>query len=376
MKTRDLNWLRKKLTSLGTFDGSLLKYVDSSKEMKKATEKLESSSMVLKLDSNENFFVNPGDLNAMLQEAVKDVDLRVYDPGGVGAVKEALGKYVDESSECITVSSGSEQLIDLVVDLFVEKGDSVVSIEPSFFAYQKRASLQGASFFGVQLNKDLSIDRESILEKSTPRTRLVFVCSPNNPTGNEFDPSEIEILADESPAIIVVDEAYAEFGDSSLIPLAVEKENVIVLRTFSKAFGLAGLRFGYAVASPSLTLPISNIMPFTVNALTSRFVVKLLERVDMIRECAEMVRSERGKMIEGLNSVMGVRAFDSKANFVTFTAGKNADQVHEKLLEKGIIVKNLGNLPVIGHCLRVTVGLPYMNECFLKALSEIMKTVD
>jgi histidinol-phosphate aminotransferase len=148
------------------------------------------------------------------------------------------------------------------------------------------------------------------------------------------------------------------------------------LRTFSKAFGLAGLRFGYAVANPDLALPVSNIMPYTVNTITSRFVVKLLENVDMIKKCAKMVRDERKRLIEGLSSIEGIRVFDSKANFVTFNPYKKVDQIHKRLLEEGIIVKNLGNLPVIGHCLRVTVGLPSMNERFLRALSEIIKKMN
>jgi histidinol-phosphate aminotransferase len=374
MKNRDLSWLKKKIEVLGAFDGSFLKYVDSSKEMKKATEKLEiSPSKVLKLDSNENFFVNLSDLNVMLQEVVQDLDLRVYDARGVWDVKKAVGKYVNAPPESIIVGSGSEQLIDLVVDLFVEKGDNVVSIEPSFFVYQKRVSLQGASFFGVPLNNDLSIDRKSILEKSTSRTRLLFICSPNNPTGNEFDSEELESLADESSAIIVVDEAYAEFGDCSSVPLAVKKENVIVLRTFSKAFGLAGLRFGYAVTNPNLASTLSNTLPYTVNTITSKFVVKLLENVDMIKECARMIRDERERLIGGLRSIGGVRVFDSKANFVTFNPHKDVDRICERLLEEGIIVKNLGELPVIGDCLRVTVGLPYMNDQFLNALRLILK---
>lgn len=377
MKSRNLGWLRERVEVLGAFDGSLLRYVDPSEGMKKATERSQmGASSVLRLDSNENFFVKFDDLNAMLREVVKDLDLRVYDAKGVGDVRRAIGKYVDAPPECIVVGSGSEQLIDLVVGLFVEKGDSVASIEPSFFVYQKRVLLQGARFFGVSLNEDLSLNRKLLLEKSNSRTRLLFVCSPNNPTGNEFGFSEIEALADESSAVIVVDEAYAEFGDHSLVSLAVEKENVVVLRTFSKAFGVAGLRFGYAVANPNLALAISNIMPYTVNSVTSKFVVKLLEHVGMTKDCAELVKGERQRLIDGLNSIKGLVVFDSKANFVTFNPGRNADEVHERLLEKGIIVKNLGKLPVIGHCLRVTVGLPDMNDRFLKALSEIVDAID
>jgi len=373
MKKQNLAWLAKKTKALRAFDGSLIKYVDSSKEMKKlASTPKATPKEVLKLDSNENLFVSADFFNSMLKEVADNLDLRVYDPHGSKEIKEALAKYVGVPSECIIVCSGSEQLIDSIVDLFVEKGDNVVSIEPSFYIYQKRVALKNARFLGVPLRKDLSLSNRAILSKSDARTRLVFVCSPNNPTGNEFKKSEIEDLADRTSALVVVDEAYAEFGDSFLASSATTKQNLIVLRTFSKAFGLAGLRFGFAIASPDLASTLSNILPYTVNTITSKFVVKLLHNASVIENCVKEVKAERRKLIRGLRSIRGIHVFDSKANFVTFRPARKTEKVHAELLKRGILVKNLGDLPVIGSCLRVTVGLPSMNRKFLKALSEIM----
>lgn len=359
---------------LHAFDGSLLKYVKSPRGVKKKATSLEvDASRILRLDSNENFFVSAGDLNVLLHDVVDELDLRLYNPEGVGELNEVLGKYVGVSPECITVSSGSEQLIDLIVNLFLEKGDNVISIVPSFFAYEKRVSLKEALFFGVPLNRDLSLDKKAILEKTTPRTRLIFICSPNNPTGNQFGWSEVEALADDVSAILVLDEAYAEFAEYSVASLAVKKSNVIVLRTSSKGFGLAGMRFGYAVAHPDLALSLSSIIPYTVNTVTAKFVVKLLGSIDIIKKSVEMVKVERERLIKSLRSIKGVKVFDSVANFVTFKPFKDADRVYRDLLERGIIVKNLGNLPIIGPCLRVTVGLPHMNDRFLNALRLILE---
>lgn len=130
------------------------------------------------------------------------------------------------------------------------------------------------------------------------------------------------------------------------------------------------------MANPNLALPVSNIMPYTVNTITSKFVVKLLKHVAMIRECSKMIRDERRRLIKGLNSIEGIKVFDSEANFVTFNPHKNADQIYGRLLEKEIIVKNLRNLPVIGHCLRATVGLPDLNDRSLESLSGIMDMMD
>jgi len=374
MQKRNLGWLERKLKVLGSFDGSLLKYVSSLGGMKETASKTEiDSSDVLKLDANENLFMSIHNLNVMLQDVVTDIDLRVYDPKGVVELKQALGRYVGVPPDCVVIGSGSEQLIDLVVDLFLEKGDNVISIVPSFFMYQKRVLLKEAKFYGVPLKKNLSLDGKAILDKQTPKTKLLFICSPNNPTGNQFAWNEIETLADESSSIIVLDEAYAEFADYSAASLACKKKNVIVLRTFSKAFGLAGLRFGYAVAHPDLALPLSSIIPYTVNTVTSKFVLRLLSSVEMVTESVRMVKMERKRLIDNFSAIKGIEVLDSEANFVTFKPYKEADFIHKKLLERKILIKNLGMLPVIGHCLRATVGLPDMNDRFIKALTEIMR---
>lgn len=374
MKTRSLRWLEKKMKIMHTFDGSLLKHVGSSGGMGKIAAKLEvDPSRVLKLDANENFFVSSHRLNVMLREVVKNLDLRFYNFDGVVELREALGKYVGASPKCIAIGSGSDQLIDLIVHLFLEKGDNVVSIVPSFFMYQKRVLLKEAKFFGAPLNRDLSLNKEAILDKVTSRTRLLFICSPNNPTGNQFEWEKIEALIDECPAIVVIDEAYAEFADYSAASLAVKKRNVIVLRTFSKAFGLAGMRFGYAVGHSDIASLLSETVPYTVGTVTSKCVLKLLGNMRFIEKSIEMVKVERKRLISELRAIEGIEIFDSKANFVTFKPYKDAERVYHRLLEKGIMIKNLGNLPVIGHCLRVTVGLPYMNDQFLNALKQILE---
>jgi histidinol-phosphate aminotransferase len=369
----NLNWLEKKLRVLRSFDGSLLGYVGSSPDVKQLAAKLGvSPSEVLKLDANENFFVDADFLNGVFVEVLKDVDLRLYDPKAMVDLGKALGGYAGVPSECVVVGSGSEQLIDFIVQFFLEKGDEAISIVPSFFMYEKRVWLSGAKLITVPLKADLSLDVDGILEKVTEKTRLVFICSPNNPTGNEFGWREIEALADGCSAVVVVDEAYAEFGEGSVCSKAVEKENVIAVKTFSKAFGLAGLRFGYFVANSDLASALSQAIPYTVSTVTARFVEKLLNRLDAVKGWIDGVKGERERLLKGLRSLGGVEVFDSKANFVTFKPKAGVKRVYKGLLERGVVVKDLSELPVIGHCLRVTVGLPYMNDVFLQALKEVL----
>jgi histidinol-phosphate aminotransferase len=360
-----LEWLRKKVERMRSFGGSLLGYVGLPVEAR--------GSNVLKLDSNENFFVDADFLRQVFAEALKDVDLRLYDPGVMAELREALGKYVGVSGGCFCVGSGAEHLIDFVVQSFLGAGDNVVCVVPSFFMYGKRVSLCEGSVVDVPLRKDLSLDVDEVLAKCNDRTRLVFVCSPNNPTGNEFGWDDVEALADGCSALIVVDEAYAEFGDGSVCSRAVDKENVVVVRTFSKAFGLAGLRFGYLVANEGLASGLSEVVPYTVGTVVARFVKRLLDRRDVVDGWIRRVKEEREKLLKELRSIGGVKVFDSKANFVTFKPEMDVDRVYRGLLERGIVVKNLDSLPVIGHCLRVTIGLPHMNDKFLDALKLVLK---
>jgi histidinol-phosphate aminotransferase len=360
----NLNWLEKKLRVLRSFGGSLLGYVSLPEEAR--------GGRFVKLDSNENFFADADFLRQVFAEALKEVDLRLYNPGVMAELRDALGRYVGVSGECVCVGSGAEHLIDFVVQSFLGVGDNVVCVVPSFFMYGKRVSLCGANVVDVPLRDDLSLDVDGVLAKCNDRTRLVFVCSPNNPTGNEFGWDEVEALADGCSAVIVVDEAYAEFGDGSVCSRAVDKENVVVVRTFSKAFGLAGLRFGYLVANERLASGLSEVVPYTVGTVVARFVERLLDRRDVVNGWISRVKEEREKLMKELRSIGDVKVFDSKANFVTFKPYVNAERVYRGLLERGIVVKNLGSLPVIGHCLRVTVGLSEMNEVFLKGLREVL----
>lgn len=364
---RRIKWLEEKISAMHFFRGSFLSYVSSSRNTKHD---------LLKLDANENYFIDPSFLKNIFLEALEEVDLRLYNPSIPIELRDALAKYLDIPAKCVWFGSGSEHLIDFFIQYFLAESDEAISIVPSFLMYERRVRLRGAKLIKVPLREDLSINVDEILRNCSNKTKLVFVCSPNNPTGNQFSWESIETLADNCSAIIMVDEAYAEFGDGSICPKAVKKGNILVVRTFSKAFGLAGLRFGYFAACGDLATALSEVIPYTVSTLTSCFVTKLLGKLKIVNGWIDEIRKERERLIKKLHSVHGIEVFDSKTNFVTFRPNGNADQIHKELLKKGIAIKNLGNLPVIGHCLRVTVGLPSMNNLFLEALAQVMRIVN
>jgi len=330
-------------------------------------------SEIVKLNSNENFFVSKEKLTALLKEVIEKSDPRIYPQEEELEAKNALGKYLGVSPECILLGGGSDPLIDLVARLFLERGDEALSIEPTFSLYKHIVTLWRAKYLGIPLKDDFSLDIENILASVTPKTKLFLLCSPNNPTANQFKMEEVLSLVEGFPGLVAIDEAYVEFADYSTVGLVEKFENLIVFRTFSKAFGLAGLRLGYAVSNSDLALTLSEKaqLPYVVNSIALKMGLKLLMNIEIMKGAVKKIKKERGRLIEKLNGIDGVKAFDSQTNFVLFQTEKGSDEIFEALLKRGVLVRNVGSVLRLGECLRTTVGLPEMNNELLAALERV-----
>ena len=331
-------------------------------------------SEILKLNSNENFFVPLDFLRETLREVVEEVDPRIYPRDEARDLRDALSRYVGVPAEEIVVGTGSDQLIDLVSRMFLRSGDEALSVDPTFSIYERCTRIQGGLYRAIPLRKDFSLDADRMLASVTPRTRLIFLCSPNNPTANQFDREDLRLLAEGFDGLIAVDEAYVDFSDASVVDLVEDYLNIAVFRTFSKVFGLAGLRVGCAIASPELAKVMNERfqMPYSVTLIGLSTALRLLEKTESIEGAIEDVKAERSKLIERLNEMKGVKAFDSKTNFVLFQVERSSDEVYEELLRKGVIVRNMGRVLHLENCLRVTVAPPPMTERFLDTLGEVL----
>jgi histidinol-phosphate aminotransferase len=212
-----------------------------------------------------------------------------------------------------------------------------------------------------------------MISKFSDKTRLLYICSPNSPTGTQYKAEDIEKLVTSFPGIVVLDEAYGEFAAYSLVPRIREFENLIILRTFSKAFGLAALRLGYAVANPELAKILTEKapLPYPVSGFSLRMGAKMLDNIDLMLESVKQVKCEREKLVKALNDIEGVQAFESQANLVLMHTQKTIELVNQKLLWKGIMVKKWGKILQYENCFRVTVGLPEMNSKLIEALKQI-----
>ncbi len=361
-------WFRKKLEEVQALSG-----YDIGETVESLARRLKRSpSEIVKLNANENFFIPKEKLDALFMEAIKEQDPRIYPQEEDVELRKALGKYLSVSPGRIVIENGSDQLIDLVARVFLEKGDEALSVTPTFSMYQKVANFQGARFIGVPLKEDFSLDVERILAMKTAKTKLFFLCSPNNPTANQFAMEEIQSLIEELKIPVVVDEAYVEFAKYSVVRLVEKLENLIVFRTFSKAFGLAGLRLGYAVSNVDAAKALSMVqLPYNVSSLALRIGLKLLENIGVMRRAVGKLKEERDRFVKELSAINGVTAFDSQTNFVLFQTRKQSVEAFQALLSQGVLVKNLGGVLHLSNCLRTTVGLPEMNGKLLDALEQL-----
>jgi histidinol-phosphate aminotransferase len=371
MKAEGKKWLEKKLEELQALESYSIERTNESIARQLGI----SLTEIVKLNYNENLFMSKEKLVQFMREVAEECDLRIYPQEEESKLKEKIGGYLKVPKDHVVVGNGSDELIDRITRLFLEKGDNAVSVTPTFPVFGYCIKRQGAEYVEVPLLKDFGLDVKRLLDAFTPKARLLYVCSPNNPTANQFKKDDVVALIEEFPGVVIVDEAYGEYADYSMVPLVDRYENLIILRTFSKAFGLAGLRLGYAVTNAVLAkiLAEKTPLPFPVSVFTLSMGQKLLESVLIAKKAVEELKAERGTLIKKLNKVNGIEAFDSKTNFVLFNTDKPCVEVCQNLLGQGILVKKFGKILHLDNCLRTTVGLPQMNAKLLEALELIFR---
>jgi histidinol-phosphate aminotransferase len=331
------------------------------------------NSKIVKLNFNENFFINSNRQTQLIKQVADEIDLRMYPEDEVQKIVEKLAKYLNVPEDNITIGNAGDELLDRIIRLFIEKGDTAVSFAPSFVIPQLCVKRQEGEYVTVPLKDNFQLDVPAMLTIFSAKTRLLYLCSPNNPTSNQMKPEDIEILTKAFPGIVILDEAYSEFANYSFVSRIQEFPNMIILRTFSKAFGLAMLRLGYAVANPELTeiLTKKSPLPYPVSGFTVRMGIKMLENLDIMQTAVAALKIEREKLIKALNQIDGVQAFDSQADFVLMNTKLPADFVYEEMLKRGIMLKKWGKLLQYENCFRVTVGLPENNIKLIEALKQV-----
>lgn len=286
------------------------------------------------------------------------------------ALKERIGRIKGCPVPNLFLGNGSDEAIDLVYRIFCEPGrDNAVVIVPSYGMYGVAAAINDVQVRPVRLEDDFSLDTEKLLSVCDASTKVLFLCSPNNPSGNAFPREQLLDICGRFPGIVVVDEAYVDFSSrGSLASEAVRRDNLIVLQTLSKARAMAGLRIGMAISSAEIIRLMSMVKyPYNLSQAAMEKALSLLE-IPIGAEVAVLIE-ERGRLVPALEGFPFVRkVFPSDANFLLVRVA-DADALYAYLLDKGIIVRNRSRVPGCAGCLRITVGLPEENEALLNALN-------
>ena len=325
----------------------------------------------VKLNQNESPFDVPAELKEQILEAVRQRPWSRYPEPMPGDLVEALARHVGRDPEEIIVCDGSNTLIQLVLAVSTSPGVPVVIPSPSFSLYGLYAGIFGGRVLPVDLTSDYAFDVAAIRETMRrERAHTLMLCSPNNPTGCAISNRELRTVLGETDALVVVDEAYGEFSDTSAIELLPEHPNLIVLKTFSKAFGAAGIRIGYLVAHRELTREIiKGKIPFDINVFSHTAALKLLGHRDLFRERVEAIRAERDRVYDAMQEIDGVRPFPSQANLILFEV-PDPGAVFDGLVGRGVLVRDVSTYPLLSKALRVSTGTPEENDRFLMALGD------
>ena len=291
-------------------------------------------------------------------------------------VKKKICQIKEVRTEQVFLGNGSDEAIDLLIRIFCEPSiDEIMILPPTYGMYQVSAAVSNIAIKTVHLTNDFQPDVEEVLAKANENTKLLFLCSPNNPTGNSFEEERMETLLQHFNGIVVIDEAYIDFAQQeSSIKWLDKYDNLVILQTFSKAWGLAGIRLGMAFSNQTIIDLMNKVKPpYNINQLTQEVALQALENVAQTQDYVSMILEERYWLSQALNDLHIVgKIYPSDANFI-LVQFQNALEVYNYLAKKGVIVRNRSNVVLCDNCLRITVGTHQENGILINHLRRFLK---
>jgi histidinol-phosphate aminotransferase len=333
----------------------------------------------IKLNQNESPFDVPQAIKDRIHAALADRPWNRYPPFVAANFIQAVAEATRWPADGVLVANGSNELIQSILAVVVGPGVSVVIPEPTFTLYRLMTEVNGGTVVSVALADDLAFDVDAIIRAARETNAAVVVlCSPNNPTGAALTRAEIERVHDETDALVLLDQAYVEFGGYDAIPLLEGRPRLVVLRTFSKAMAMAGLRAGYMLSHPALTAEVNKAkLPYNINFFTEVAAAEVLRCRDVMHDLVRIIARERDRVQAAMQAIPGIRVYPTAANFILFRVEAPAithGQVFDRLLaEYGVLVRDVSKYPMLERCLRVNAGAPEENDMFLDGLRTIMR---
>lgn len=335
--------------------------------------KVDAPQFEIVVNANESPYDFPMQLKRKFCDDICNTDLNRYPEACFPELLEALSNYTGVTQEGIICGSGSDELIAMINQAFVDPGDVIVSHSPSFAMYDIWATIANARHLMVADLPGHLPDIEGMIAAACDnQAKILYICNPNNPTGFIFDQDAIIKILDSVPSLVILDEAYIEFFGESNADLLSKYPRLLILRTLSKAFGLAGIRCGYALGNKALIDILYKVKgPYNLNVLTQKLaVIALKNRAEILRNL-EVLKSERLKAMAVLEELPGITVFPSGSNFIFFETPK-ADTIYEALLKKNILIKCFKESNTTPGSIRFSIGKPHENQKILEIIKEVV----
>ncbi len=345
--------------------------------IRKSVTELEEYSVlqdksVVKLNQNESPYDIPPELKKEILNKLSNIEWNRYPPIDASDLIDAISSYTHHPASGIVAANGSNEIIQTIFQTFCEKEDKVAIVSPGFAIYPRLAKILDLETVEIPLLPDFRFDVSSMLEKSRESKMLIFA-SPNNPAGTALSIEEITEIVKNYKGMVVVDEAYFNFYKKTSQKLLKKVENLIIIRTFSKAFGLAGIRLGYLLTIPAIATLIRKVkLPFSVGIFQQIAGGVMIRNKRYIEETVAKIISERDKVFRELEKIPGINPIPSFTNFILFESNtRPAKHILAALYKRGVLLRYFKH-PILENTLRVTIGTPEENEIFLKKLKEIL----
>jgi len=337
----------------------------------------------IKLNANENPYGLPEEIVEEILKEAKELNYSLYPNANSTELSQVVSSSFGLNVDNIVIGNGSDELIEYLIKAFSEKGRGIISPMPSFAMYKIYSSIHHADFIQIPLaQEDFSLNVGKLLEEAKKESSsLIFLSYPNSPTTNYFKEDKIIRILEESGCLVVVDEAYYEFGGKTFAPLVSRYDNLVILRTFSKAYSLASLRVGYLLSNAKVVKEIRKVKsPFNINSFSQLAARIVFKNRDIFQKNINKIISEREKLIKNINTLLSFKAHPSQTNFIFTEVGSIKEQkmIFNGLLEKGILIQivNEPDFSTSRHFLRITVGTEEENRLLMDGLKYCQKMLN
>lgn len=329
----------------------------------------------VRLNTNESPFPPPPTVIEEVTRRISEMELNRYPDRDATEVRERLAEYVGTITERVWVASGSNEILLQLLLAFGGAERKVMTFEPTYGMHTHMARISGTRLLRGRRDADFSLQLDATVEAIRAQLpEIVFLCSPNNPTGNSDPEDVVREICSAAPGIVVMDQAYAEFGGETFHHLIEEFEHLVVTRTFSKAWRLAGARIGYMIARPMIMEEVMRVrLPYHFSSLAQAMTLAALDHSEEILGTVETIRHERDRVYRELETTKGIQAYPSDGNYILFRVLEGeATDVWQGLLDKEVLIRDFSDRPGSTGCLRVTIGTAEEDEAFLEALSGVL----